>query len=101
MFDHSLQNTLSLYCAILSLSLLPRSLASFLILSQTLAVTRGSRTSILVRYLDFSPLFATAAYENARGVEVFFPFRLALSSAQGFILPAPATSGPAYSCLKS
>src|SRR5216683_5861294 len=45
--------------------------------------------------------FVSHSYANTGGVGVFFPFRLALSSAQGFILLAPTLSGPLLTLLLS
>ncbi len=79
----------------------------------------GKRPVWSYRYTGTLPRlisFVSHSYENTGGVGVFFPFRLSLSSAQGFILPAPidlsrsyredpdpvgTLPGPAHSCFKS
>src|SRR5713101_1570881 len=64
----------------------------------------GKRPVWSYRYTGTLPRlisFVSHSYENTGGVGVFFPFRLALSNAQGFILLAPTLSGPAHSCSNS
>src|SRR6266478_4541632 len=59
----------------------------------------GKRPVWSYRYTGTLPRlisFVSHSYENTGGVGVFFPFRLSLSSAQGFILPVPIDLSRSY-----